>query len=210
MRTNSENIAIYDFDGTLISFNSFKYWLLYSFILSLFFFRIDYNWLILKATVQRMFGKTDRIVFKEKIMNFHEQNKIFARYCNASFASLLKKKTKSNLLDKRKKMFLATGAPDCYVKYYVLKMKCFENYSASYIENGILKENIGEKKLQTVIQLIDNKIHDAILFTDSSEDIPLAQQVSQVFLICPANKTKKEYESAKISFLICSKTKIFY
>ena len=203
MITNNDNIAIYDLDGTLISFNSFKYWLLYSFVFSLFFFRIDYNWLIFRGVLQRIFGKIDRVIFKEKIVNFHEQNKIFAKRCNASFSSFLKRKTKNNLLNKQKKILLATAAPDCYVKYYVIKMKCFENYSASYIENGVLKENIGERKLQSVTQLLENKIHQAVLYTDHFDDIPLAQQVSQVFLVCPTNKTKKEYEWAKIPYSIC-------
>ena len=207
MTTDSENIAIYDLDGTLISFNSFKYWLLYSFILSLFFLRIDYNWLIIKAALQRMFGKTDRVVFKEKIMNFHEQNRLFARRCNTSFASFLKRRTKSDLLDERKKMLLATAAPDCYVKHYVLEMKCFENYSASCIKNGALKENIGKQKLQSIMYLIDNNTDKFVLYTDHSNDIPLAQQASQVFLVCPTNKTKKNYESAKIPFSLYAKMK---
>jgi len=202
MMTNNENIAIYDLDGTLVSFNSFKYWLLYSFIFSLPFLRIDYNWLIIKAALQRMFGKTDRVIFKEKIMNFHEQNRKFARRCNSSFASFLRRKTKSDLLDKGKKMLLATAAPDCYVKYYVLKMKCFENYSASCIKDGVLKENIGEQKLQSIMYLIDNNTNKFVLYTDHADDIPLAQQASQVFLVCPSNKTKKEYESAEIPFII--------
>jgi len=199
---NRDNIAIYDLDGTLIPFNSFKYWLLYSFVVSLFFFRIDYNWLIIKIITQRMLGKTDRIGFKEKIMNFHEQNNSFVRHCNTSFASFLKRRTKNDLLDKGKKMVLATAAPDCYVKYYVMKMNCFENYSASSILNGVLVENMGERKLQSVIQTLENDINNAILYTDHSDDIPLAKQVSQVFLLAPTNTTKNDYESAKISFSV--------
>jgi len=199
-----DSIAIYDLDGTLIPFNSFKYWLLFSFVFSFLFFRIDYNWLIVKITLQRIFGKTDRFIFKEKIMIFHEQNKNkkFVKCCNTSFASFLKRKTKTGLLDKHRKLFLATAAPDCYVKYYVKKMKCFEYYSASYIKNGILEENISEKKLQSVIQLIENKTYQSILYTDHFNDIPLAKKVSQIFLVRPAEETIKEYEMSKISYIV--------
>jgi phosphoserine phosphatase len=200
----SDNIAIYDLDGTLVSFNSFKYWLVFSFISALFFLRIDYNWLIFNIILQRMFGKIDRFIFKEKIMNFHEQNedKKFIKYCNTSFASFLKRKTKKNLLNRHKKLLLATAAPNCYVKYYAMQMKCFENYSASYIENGILQENIGEQKLQSTIQLIGNQIYKTVLYTDHSDDIPLAQKVSEVFLVCPTDKIKQEYELLKIPYTL--------
>jgi len=203
MITTPKNIAIYDLDGTLVPFNSFKYWLAYSFILALFFLRIDYNFLIFKIISKRLFGKTDRIIFKEKIMNFHEQNKNtkFVKCCNTSFALFLKRKTKTGLFDNHKKLFLATAAPDCYVKYYVTKMDCFENYTASYIENGKLKENMGEQKLQSVSQLIENEIHQAVLYTDHFNDIPLSKKVSRVFLVRPTEKTKQEYELAKIQYI---------
>ena len=201
---NRKDIAIYDLDGTLLPFNSFKYWLAYSFILSLFFFRIDYNWLIFKLTLQRIFKKINRIVFKEKIVNFHEQNKnkAFAKRCNASFASFLKRKTRNDLLDKHAQLVLATAAPDCYVKYYVAKMDCFENYSASYIVNHKLNENINERKLQSVSQLIGNKIHQSVLYSDHHDDIPLAQKVAQVFLVSPTEETMKQYELSKIPYSV--------
>ncbi|MDR0873714.1 MAG: haloacid dehalogenase-like hydrolase [Prevotellaceae bacterium] len=200
----TDSIGIYDLDGTLISFNSFQYWLVFSFIAALFFFRIDYNWLIFKTTLQRVFGKIDRFTFKEKMMNFHEQNKDkkFIKCCNASFASFLKRKTKKSLLNKHEKSLLATAAPDCYVKYYVTKMNCFENYSASYIAKGILQENIGERKLQSTMQLIGNKPHNIVLYTDHFDDVPLAQKACEVFLVCPADKTKQEYESLKIRYTL--------
>ena len=200
----SKSVAIYDLDGTLISFNSFKYWLLFSSIFALLFFRIDYDWLILKVTLQRIVGKVDRFIFKEKIVNFHKQNKTtqFVKCCNASFASFLKRKTKADLFDKEKEIVLATAAPDCYVKYYVTKMGCFENYSASYIENGALQENRCERKRQSIIQMIGNQTYQSVLYTDHHDDIPLAQIVSQVFLVHPTDETIEKYKQSKIPYII--------
>ena len=198
-------VVIYDLDGTLIPFNSFKRWLVFTVVSALFFFNLDYCWLVSKTTIRRVFCKNvDRFVFKQTIVAFHEQkaHRKFTKWSNFRFAVYLKKKTRKELLEAGKDLYLATAAPDCYVKHYAQLMDCFRDYSATHIENGSMNENMGIEKLTAVSQLIEEKTTNAALYTDHQDDLPLAEKVSTVFLVNPSEKTKREFVASGISFTV--------
>ena len=202
------SVVIYDLDGTLVPFNSFKRWLIFTTVSALFFLNLDYCWLVFSTTMRRMFGKNiDRIAFKQIIISFHEQksHRKFVKWCNFRFAVYLKKKTKTALLEKNKELYLATAAPDCYVKYYAELMNCFKNYSATHFlrepqetGSGIMNENIGVNKLIAVSQQLGEQISTATLYTDHEDDIPLAEKVSRVFLVNASEKTKRAFSGLEI------------
>ena len=198
MTPTSNQVVIYDLDGTLVPFNSFKRWLMFTAVSALCCFNWDYCWLVGKTTIRRMLcNNVDRVVFKQIIVGFHEQkaHRKFVNRCNLRFADYLKKKTRKKLLEAGKDLYLATAAPDCYVKHYVQLMNCFRDYSATRIENGVMNENIGENKLTAVSQQLGGNITRATLYTDHQDDLPLAEKVSAVFLVNPTEKTKREFVS---------------
>ena len=189
-------VVIYDLDGTLIPFNSFKRWLIFTFVSAIFLLNWDYCWLVGKTTIKRICCKNvDRIAFKQIIVTFHEQktNRKFVEWSNFRFAVYLKKKTRKELLETDKDLYLATAAPDCYVKYYAQLMDCFRNYSTTRIENGLMHENMGVNKLTAVSQQLGENLYNATLYTDHEDDLPLAEKVSAVFLVNPSERTKQEF-----------------
>ena len=198
------SVVIYDLDGTLIPFNSFKYWVVISFLLSFFFFQIRYFVFIIQLSIKRGCGNLDRIQFKEAIVRYHDTNRdsFFFAWYNQQFASLLAKRTKISLLksEEASTFYLATAAPDCYVKYYVERMGCFQHYTACSIENGIFFENLGEQKLLKLKQNLSQELFDASLYTDHYDDILLAKAVKNVYLVHPNKKTLATFQKAMISF----------
>ena len=205
----SNSVVIYDLDGTLIPFNSFKRWLMFTVFSAIFFFNWDYCWLIGKTTIKRICCKNvDRFIFKQIIVAFHEQktHRKFVKWSNFRFAVYLKKKTKTALLETSKDLYLATAAPDCYVKHYAQLMDCFRDYSATRIENGLMNENMGTNKLIAVSQQLGKNLNTATLYTDHEDDLPLAEKVSTVLLINPSEKTKREF---MVRTQMMQKTQIF-
>ena len=220
MTPTSNQVVIYDLDGTLVPFNSYKRWLVFTVVSALFFLNWDYCWLIVKTTIKRICCKPHRrcgldpqspnnekrVIFKQTIVAFHEQkaHRRFVKWCNFRFAVYLKKKTRKELLEAGKDLYLATAAPDCYVKHYAQLMNCFRDYSATCFEKGVMHENIGANKLTAVSQQLGNNITHATLYTDHEDDLPLAYNVSVVFLVNPTERTKQVFISAGISFIIKS------
>ncbi len=184
---------VFDLDGTLISFNTFKGWILISFIvpfLSLNFKSFKY---ISELILLRASKKISRTEFKELLLIYQSTdscwNKIGALYAFLAFFFIRKK-----LLNEKKEkdtICLATAAPDIYVLPLSKKIDDFDLVLSTYISSdNKMVEIFGELKKEFVINNFTNE--PDLFFTDHYDDAPLARISKKTFFVKPSNDSKRK------------------
>lgn len=181
-------IGVFDLDLTLLKVNSFKLWVIFT----MFFMVFDLSRIVrfLALFFNRIIGRIDRYRFKEKLLYLQYSSKYWAGIAYL-FARVLMVFMNSNVLKHTVKydfVILATAAPALYVRFLFEKLNTFDHLIATDIVEGSYIELLAEnKKTQVSNFLAEKKISSEpaflYLYTDSLEDLPLAEYVDFLYVV---------------------------
>lgn len=182
---------VYDLDGTLISFNTFKGWIIISIFAPLFSLKLKEFFKILSLVIARATKKIDRLSFKEKLLVLQNRSKFWnkiggiyavflAKYCLRKH--LLKEKTGENTV------CLATAAPDIYANRFAEQIGGIDIVLSTYISDELkMIEVFGEKKKEDVLAKLA-AVPD-IFYTDHYDDAPLARISQKTYFTYPSTNS---------------------
>jgi phosphoserine phosphatase len=182
--------VVYDLDGTLVSFNTFKGWVILSMLASILSFKVGFIMAFLKLIYLRSIGEIDRIGFKSSLLRMQVNSKfwrgigfIYARVISAYFI-------RNTLINLGNKNFLATAAPAIYANSLHLKSSVFDGVISSYFdENGEFIETIKDKKSTLVTKYFTTA--PDIFYTDHHDDLPLARVAKFVYVVQPTERSEE-------------------
>lgn len=189
--------SVYDLDGTLISFNTFKIWIVLSFFISIFCFRLFFLFRIIEFSIVRKMGGMNRLIFKNKILAI-QTNSRFWLFIGKLYGLILARYFLRHdllALGSNTEVCLATAAPSIYVKPFVDVAGGFALAIYSHFtEDGIFVETLNEVKLQ----FVRDKFSDEpdLFFTDHYDDIPLAKISKYTYIVSPTEKSKQLFASS--------------
>ncbi|AVJ16954.1 hypothetical protein CLM71_07325 [Serratia sp. MYb239] len=185
----------YDLDGTLIKFNTFKVWVILSFILSLIFFRIPFLKKFIGLVKSRKQGDLDRLGFKISLLALQVNSTFWSKVGSVYGGCLAKYFLRKDLLalHKSAERCLATAAPDIYAIPFSKKLGLFKTVICSHFvsDSGDYIETLNEEKKNAVLN--DFSSHPDILFTDHYDDLPLIQMCKFSYLVSPDKSSKEKF-----------------
>ncbi|HDS8992546.1 haloacid dehalogenase-like hydrolase [Klebsiella quasipneumoniae] len=189
---------VYDLDGTLIPFNTFKGWIILSIIMPLLCFNFKIFNRVCELVLSRALNKIDRLTFKEKLL-IEQQEDLFWGKIGSLYASLLMLFVRRRLLNEKKQndlAYLATAAPSIYAKYLSKKIGIFSISLSTDISNELkMIEVFGEKKKEMVLEAL--MCPPDIFYTDHYDDAPLAKVSKKTYFIKPSVISKEKILSDK-------------
>lgn len=186
----------YDLDGTLVKFNTFKVWVILSFLLSLVCFRISFLTRFIGLVKSRKKGNLDRLGFKISLLALQVNSAFWEKIGDIYGRWLAKYFLRKDLLALHENAVrcLATAAPDIYAIPFSLQTKAFDTVICShFIGDNDYIETLNENKKSAVLETFSS--HPDILFTDHYDDIPLIQSCKFSYLVSPDKSSKKKFIS---------------
>ncbi|MDH5386870.1 MAG: haloacid dehalogenase-like hydrolase [Gammaproteobacteria bacterium] len=189
-------IVVVDLDGCLCSLNSFRYWLVFSFL----FLFISFRWFALikfiKVVLLRFFHKSNRVQMKREILSVTENIPCFFIKWFCQFLYCF---TNSDVLKEMRKyentqvsVVLCTAAPACYVDVLAKKFDFSHVFSSGSVFNSLWKENIGEEKWRSVSAYYGKDVILECVITDHHDDLPLLLKAKKRLLVRPSRVTLDE------------------
>jgi|SRR5690606_9172126 len=194
-----KNKSYFDFDGTLISVNSFPLWILFSAFYALISLRLGLFGKILKLLFQRKIQqKISHYEFKKALISLNISEK-----SDENFVQILTVFKRKNLVEELKKLHsenheivISSAAPENYLKKIIAFIfpEIHQNLMiiGSNIVDNELIDNYKEQKLINLHQsgfLAENEMLKNV-FTDSWDDVSLAYRCENLILIAPKPKCK--------------------
>lgn len=196
-------IVVYDLDGTISKINTFKAWIIFSFLYALVKFNIRDFFAMCKLISQRVSKKINRLTFKEKLLNLQKTDKWEG--AGETFAvKVLPLFIRHEMMshDKFEVRLLATAAPAIYVMPFIMKYSYFTDVVCSdFDEHGVFYETLANVKYDSVFKLLKDRTID-LFYTDHHDDIPLMEVACKTILVFPSVETinKISLASARISY----------
>lgn len=189
--------SVYDLDGTLVSFNTFKVWVILSFVTSIFFLRWFFLTSVVKFAVYRMIGRMNRLGFKVALLKIQSRTK-FWPYVGKIYGKVLARYyLRQDLLalgDNTIKC-LATAAPDIYAAPFSLEVNRFDvTICAHFTHSGEFIETLNEIKLKFVCEQFSGQ--PDLFFTDHYDDIPLAMVAKFTYIVSPSKISERLFSEA--------------
>ncbi len=182
---------VYDLDGTLIPFNTFKGWIIISIIAPLISLKLKEFIKILFLVLSRATKKTDRLTFKEKLLIQQDQSPFWIKVGSNYAVFLAKYYVRKNLLNdiqKNDTVCLATAAPDIYANHFAEKIGGISIVLSTYISaNKKMVEIFGEKKKDCVLDKLGT-VPD-VFYTDHYDDAPLARVSKKTYFTYPPQQS---------------------
>lgn len=193
---------VYDLDGTLIRFNTFKCWVVISFVISIFFLRVFFLFSFFKFVYQRKIKLLNRVTFKAAILELQVKSS-FWKVIGSLYGKLLAVFfLRKDLLQKDPSAArcLATAAPDIYVIPFSKKINIFDYVIYSHFSTSdVFVETLNVEKKRRV--LIDFSEFPDVFYTDHYDDIPLAKVCKFTYLVSPSKLTIEHFgEEVKSEF----------
>ena len=188
-----DKILIVDLDNTIISCDSFKFFLFYWFLKKPENFFFNIHKLLLFFFLFKI-NLIDRTNLKEKfLINIFMKTKkkeieIFSnKFAKALIKKYLRKEAKKVINENFKKKILISASPDFYVKKIGDLLGFNEVFSTKvvFIKNKVFikgKNCYGEEKLRIIKKLKLNR-KSTIFYTDSVSDLPLIRYCFKSFVI---------------------------
>lgn len=200
-------IGVFDLDLTLLKVNSFKLWVIFT----MFFMVFDLSRIVnfLALFLNRIIGRIDRYTFKEKLLYLQNSSNYWAGIASL-FARILMIFINSNVLKHTVKydfVILATAAPALYVRFLFERLDTFDHLIATDIVEGSYIELLAEnKKIQVSNFIAEENITSGpvflYLYTDSLEDLPLAEYVNFLYVVndddIVVNKFKRKIKNMEV------------
>ena len=190
-----KKIVVVDLDGSLIKVNSFRYWLLFSFL----YFFISFRWVSLikfiKFIVSRLLGASDRVEMKRDVLSITETLPVFFI---SHFVSFLCFFINKNVLVEMHKyetdqyhIDLCTAAPICYTEKIAEKLAFSHVFATPSVCVSNWKENIGSEKLVAIEACYGEDIDIECVITDHYDDLPLLARAKNRVLVRPSHVTRE-------------------
>lgn len=185
---------VYDLDGTLIPFNTFKGWIIISILAPLFSLKLKEFTKVFFLVLSRATKKIGRTTFKEKLLVQQNQSVFWTKIGGLYGVFLAKYYVRKNLLvdiQQNDSVCLATAAPDIYVKRFAEEMGRVDIIMSTYIsgENKMV-EIFGEKKKECV--LVELATVPDVFYTDHYDDAPLARVSKKTYFTYPPKESLKK------------------
>ena len=186
-------IVVVDLDGCLCSINTFRYWLVLSYLFLLFSFRwmtlIKFN----KHAILRVFFDSDRVKMKRDILSITEDlPEYFVRW----FCRLLSLFVNRDVLLEMQKyeaghipVVLCTAAPACYVNVFAKNFNFSQVFATLSIRVADWRENIGAEKVKSVETYYGKDVVLDCVITDHHDDLPLLLRAKKRLLVKPSKAT---------------------
>lgn len=203
-------IDVYDFDGTLVSINSFHLFLFFLGFRALLCLRLLTLANLISAIFSRFSKRISHLEFKTKInelgllLTFDEGVQFFkwlAFFRRGSVVEALKRSYASpDAL-----CVIASAAPYAYMRYveYEFPVDLVVSFGGPGNSTSPLVDNIGDNKLFNVSAHLNVDVCRLnILYTDHIDDFPLALAADNVFLVNPDKKFVDALMACSVKFTI--------
>lgn len=191
--------TVADFDGTLISANSFPLWVRFVAVRSLTTARFGLFVAIVSSVLRRkILGSTRHDEFKGELDGLP-----YPDGWAADFVDGLRPLLRADVLERIEKLadgpvLIATAAPFCYARAVpdilplpVCGVVCSQRDGANYIDNT------GATKCQRIVAGLSSagrRHDDFIFFTDHEDDLPTANAALKTYLCHPSASAVRAFE----------------
>lgn len=206
-----KKIAVFDFDETLIPFNSFKFFCVFFMFSCVVTFSFGYFWQALGFFYSRKFKNLSHVDFKENICELYvKMGNPFCLFFSKSLLLFLRKDILAELRkwqsDAEVITVLTTAAPSAYALKVGSILQCDMTIGAfGYSSNSIfIHENIGTFKadnLRKHFPEADN-VRFIIAYSDSRDDLPLFEMSEMKILVYPSKKDIAALDEKNIQYEI--------
>lgn len=204
---SEREVVLFDLDGTLLSINSFKVWIIYWGLLP--FLKPGFSLALYRILWSRLRRRMGRVAMKKAIMQAFESHRDSGKsIAERFFLELLWLFRRRTLVGRvhdegaaGHHVVLATAAPQYYAKPLAERLG-LEYLVASKLNDGCMRETIGEEKRQAVLELLHEHQWSpeslSVLWTDHEDDLPLAAIVRKTVLVNPDQSTLRAFAEAGI------------
>ncbi len=203
--------VIVDFDGTLVSVNSFEEFFKRLFKFWMGNFQIVPSFYLIVLILIRKLKLIKHADLKKRILCYVQKKDIrsFLDGFSELLLSNVNKKVLEVLEDYRNKdysILLCTAAPKIYIEVFA-KLFAFKFDGIACTENPTKgmkwEENIGRYKLKTAMELLRERNEElSILLTDHHDDLPLLEVgKTRNIVVAPSERTISILKSKFISFM---------
>lgn len=196
-----ENKAVFDFDKTLVTLNTFPIWIVFVIIYSI--IKLDFKTDFLKLLWKRKIAKTiSHNQFKCELLkvdlnqNYHDTfAKLISNFKNEKCIKELNK-----LQNQQYKIAISSAAPEHYLKTTIQLL--FPEHQFLVIGANIDSDKFcGNYKIEKVQNLIKMRFIESseeidCLYTDSFDDYPLAQFSKKLILVSPDKYSYLKYKES--------------
>ncbi|HBL6731990.1 TPA: hypothetical protein LSG62_004797 [Serratia liquefaciens] len=183
----------YDLDGTLVKFNTFKVWIILSFLLSFVFFRFSFLKKFIGFVRLRKQRKLDRVGFKAAVLAIQVGSPFWKKVGKlyGNYLAIFSLRRDLLALHKDAIRCLATAAPDIYVIPFSQKTGVFDTVIYShFVSDNTFIETLNEEKKKAVLKVFSS--NPDFLFTDHYDDFPLINACKFTYLVSPDPASKKK------------------
>lgn len=205
---HSEKLLIAcDLDGTLISINSYRHWVIASVLVALLTAQIGYLGRVFQSCLGRLDGSLTRWDMKRMLIRSAADSGPLRWFSGRLFSKYVRLFTRRNVLAQIKKSsspsattFMVTAAWEMYCNE-LLRLYGFDRVISTKTYDD--EENIGINKVKSISKSINiNNNYKIIVLTDHHDDIPLAKLASEVYLVSPTSRSINEFRKKNIEFEI--------
>lgn len=206
-----KKIAVFDFDGTLIPFNSFKFFCIFIIFFCVAILRFDYLWQALNLFYSRKFKNLSHVDFKEKLCDLYmKMGNPFCSFFSKLLIIFLRKDVFLELekwqSDPEIITILSTAAPSVYALKVGELLKFDMAIGAfGYSSNEFLiHENIGLFKADNLRKHFPEveSVRFVVAYSDSRDDIPLFEMSEMKILVYPSEKDIAALDEKNIKYKI--------
>ncbi|WMO14773.1 HAD family hydrolase [Pseudoalteromonas piscicida] len=197
------SIIVCDFDGTLITKNSFPLWVKFLLKESLFDLNIRLFFSLIFLLVKRKLFRQTHSDFKRSLMllNLNEDY-------NKRFVLTLNKYVNCDVIDNLcdcdndTSIVISTAAPSNYAKYldFILPVE-IDKVFCSEICEGKFFENYAQAKVDSLYSYYGYAFN-ITAYTDHHEDIPLLLASHKAFLVNPSKESLIELSKVNIDYTL--------
>lgn len=206
-----QKIVVFDFDGTLITTNSFQLWVKFLLKQSILKARpVIFLRIVKLVFFRKIIKKIAHQHFKQRLMQLS-----IPEGWNRQFAETLSVHVVSEALVELEKrineesvVIISSAAPESYLGLFIEKLIPGKTSNVvtigSKLNNASINDNYKDQKLTNLYNLgllTESQLIDE-LYTDSYDDKPLALAARSVILVLPKPHDVQLFQSSKIDYSI--------
>ena len=188
-----KKVVVVDLDGCLCSINTFRLWLVYSFL----FLFASLHWVklfkFLRSMLLRLTGVIDRVGMKVEVLRVTEELPEFAVLWFCELLSLFTNRNVLSVMEQYNspdyQIVLCTAAPFHYAIPYADKYEISRVFASPSVFVESWQENMGEVKLMGLKSFYGEDVVIECVLTDHHDDMPLLLESKRCVLVRPTDTT---------------------
>ena len=186
-------IVVVDLDGCLCSINTFRFWILFSYIFLFLSLRLPSFFKFTKCVLLRIYGKSDRVQMKKCVLQVTERlpHLYILLFCRFLYLFVNRNVLSEMNGYKDEVIVMCTAAPAIYVNVFAQKFNFAKVFATPTVNLVNWKENIGEEKLDTLKTYYGQDVVLNCVITDHYDDLPLLLGANRRVLVNPSAVTLK-------------------